>query len=102
MSNVIVSFHWRGETKDLEERYNRVLDKVVEVSPARPLIHLAVRCDDGFRVYDVWTDRDVARAMFDNPAFRERLAEAGLAEANITVEEVHRIGWPNAASPMYR
>lgn len=102
MSNVIVAFHWVGDPADLEERYNRVLGEVVEISPARPLIHVAVRSQDGFKVYDVWTDEGIARRMFENPAFQEKLTEFGLGNAEITLESVHRIGWPSADSPMYR
>lgn len=98
----LVSFHWAGDTADLQERYDRVLEHVVAVSPTRPLVHLAVPADDGFRVHDLWTNEDVARRMLDNPEFRAKLEEFGLDHATIDVVSVHRMGWPMSTSPMYR
>ena len=99
---VLVTYYWRGDTADLERRYDDVLHHVVDVSPAHPLVHLAVPVEDGFRVYDVWTDEEVARRMFENPDFKQKLEEFGLADAEMETLSVHRMGWPISERPMYR
>lgn len=98
----MATFTWTGDTSELRGRYDRVLEHVVEVSPARPLVHLASDIDTGFRVIDVWDNEQVCRAMVDNPAFKETLAEYGLGEVDITIAPVHNLGWPVSAMPMYR
>ncbi|MDO5499926.1 MAG: hypothetical protein Q4F67_09630 [Propionibacteriaceae bacterium] len=100
--HTLVTFHWVGDTAELQERYNGVLEHVVEVSPARPLVHIAVPADDGFKVYDLWTDAEIAHQMVDNPAFNLKLADFGLGDPRIEFTTVHRMGWPVSASPMYR
>ena len=47
----------------------------VDISAARPLVHLAYSVDDGFQVVDVWSNEDMCRKMVDNPRFRELLGE---------------------------
>lgn len=98
----LVTFHWPGDSADMQARYDRVLEQVVAVSSARPMVHLAVPVDDGFRVYDLWSNEEIARRMLDNPDFQARLAEVGLDHGTITVTPVHRMGWPVSVSPMYR
>lgn len=99
---VLVTFHWKGDTAELQERYDQVLSHVVEVSPARPLVHLAAPTADGFQVFDLWTDEKIARRMVENPEFNLKLRDFGLGEAEVEFTSVHRMGWPQSASPMYR
>ena len=75
--NVLAIFHWSGESEELRERYDRTLDHVVDVSPARLVVHLVYPVDDGFQVVDVWSDDDICRKMVDNPRFRELLRSRG-------------------------
>ncbi|WP_432557899.1 hypothetical protein [Granulicoccus sp. GXG6511] len=98
----LVTFHWKGDSAELQERYNQVLSHVVDVSPARPLVHLAAPVADGFKVFDVWTNEDIARKMVENPAFNLKLQDFGLGEVDIEFTKVHRMGWPISESPMYR
>lgn len=98
----MVLFHWAGDSAEMQEHYDGVLEHVVNVSPARPLVHLASQVHDGFQVIDVWTNEQVARNMVENPAFREKLQDYGLAHATIEYVNVHNMGWPISASPMYR
>ncbi|HHV21884.1 MAG TPA: hypothetical protein GXZ30_10185 [Propionibacterium sp.] len=98
----MVTFHWKGDTEELQERYNKVLSHVVDVSPARPIVHLAAPVADGFKVYDVWTSEQVARNMVENPAFQQKLKDFGLGEVELQFTTVHRMGWPISESPMYR
>lgn len=99
---VLVTFHWKGDTAQLRERYNQVLQHVVDVSPARPLVHLAAPAEDGFKVFDVWTSEEIARRMVDNPEFNLKLQDFDLGEPEVEYSPVHRMGWPTSASPMYR
>lgn len=99
---VLVTFHWKGDTAELQERYNQVLQHVVDVSPARPLVHLAAPAEDGFRVFDVWTNDELAHRMVENPDFNLKLKDFGLGEPEIEFSSVHRMGWPASESPMYR
>lgn len=100
--HTLVTFHWIGDSAELQQRYNEVLDHVVEVSPARPLVHIAVPVADGFKVFDLWTDAEIAHKMVDNPAFNLKLEQFGLGDANVEFATVYRLGWPISASPMYR
>jgi hypothetical protein len=99
---ILAMFHWIGDSEELRQRYDDVLDEVVAVSPARPMVHLAAPVADGFRVWDLWNNEDIARRMVENPAFRQKLEEFGLGDARIHFVPVHRMGWPMSASPMYR
>ena len=85
---------FRGDTADLAARYEASLGDVIEMSTARPLIHLAVPREYGLMVCDVWTDEDVLRQFSDNPRFAEILAEHGMPEPQLRVFPVHRMGWP--------
>ena len=100
--NVLAIYHWQGDSKELRQRYDTILHHVVDLSPARPLVHLAYPVDDGFQVVDVWTDENICRAMVDNPRFRELLKEHGLGHAHIDIRPVHGLGWPISETPMYR
>lgn len=98
----LVMFHWLGDSEELRQRYDDVLNHVVDVSPARPVVHLAAPVADGFRVWDLWSNEQIAHQMVENPAFREKLEEFGLGDAHIHFVDVHRMGWPMSESPMYR
>jgi hypothetical protein len=54
VSSVMAVFDFHGESSDLAARYDAAIHQVVAVSPARPLVHLAVPREYGFMVVDVW------------------------------------------------
>src|SRR6266853_512446 len=74
---VMAVFDFHGDSDDLADRYNKVLGKVVAISPGRPIIHLAVPREYGFMVVDVWDTEDAFRVFEQNPDFRRVMAEAG-------------------------
>ena len=57
--NVLAIFHWPGDSEEMRQRYDAVLHHVVDISAARPLVHLAYSVDDGFQVVDVWSNEDM-------------------------------------------
>jgi quinol monooxygenase YgiN len=102
MSYVMAVFDFKGDTADLEARYDALIDEVVAMSPARPIIHLAVPREYGLMVADVWTDEAALRAFANNPRFQEILRRHEMPEERLRVFPVHRLGWPVSAQPMYR
>ena len=102
---MLAIYHWQGVSEELRQRYDAILHHVVDLSPARPLVHLAYSVDDGFQVVDVWTDENICRAMVDNPGFRELLEEHGLGHADIAIRPVQGArlaGFPIADVPLNR
>lgn len=103
MSERMMAYYtWPGNVEQRRIDYNRVLEHVVAVSPARPVIHLAWATPDAFHVVDVWDNEQILHSMVDNPKFREKLDEHGLGDADIDIVPLHNLGWPISASPMYR
>jgi quinol monooxygenase YgiN len=102
MSYVMAVLDFEGDSADLEARYDALIDEVVAMSSARPIIHLAVPREYGLMVVDVWTDEAAMRAFDSNPRFREILRRHGMPEQRLRVFPVHRLGWPVSAQPMYR
>lgn len=98
----MIRYHWAGDVDEMERNYDEVLDKVVAIQPARPLVHLAFRVEDGFTVIDIWTNEDVASTLHDNPDFRAALDQHGLSHADVTRSTLHRLGWPISEVPAYR
>lgn len=98
----LIRYHWAGDPAQMQQNYDAVLEKVVAIQPARPLVHLAFHVDDGFVVVDVWNDKKVADTLHDNPDFQRVLAEHGLGEAQVTRQQLHRLGWPVSEVPAYR
>lgn len=99
---VMAVFDFHGDSDDLAERYNQVLDQVVAISSGRPIIHLAVPREYGFMVVDVWDTEAAFRVFEQNPDFRRVLAQAGLPEPRIRLYPVHNLGWPVDVMPLYR
>jgi hypothetical protein len=102
MSSVMAVFDFHGDSQELAARYDDVIHKVVAVSSARPLVHLAVPREYGFMVVDVWTSEEVLRAFDANDEIRRVLREAGMPEYKLRVYPVHNLGWPVEATPLYR
>ncbi|MDG5486700.1 hypothetical protein [Mycolicibacterium gadium] len=102
MSNVMAVFDFKGDTRDLETRYDALINEVVAMSPARPIIHLAVPREYGLMVVDVWTSEEALFTFTNNPRFQEILREHEMPEGRLRVFPVHRLGWPVSAQPMYR
>lgn len=102
MGTVLAALDFHGDTEALKECYDKVIHRVVEISPARPIIHLAVPRDYGLMVCDVWDSEEVFRTFQQNPEFRRALSECGLPEPTVRVFEVHSLGWPVSAMPLYR
>ncbi|MBS4730325.1 hypothetical protein MSM1_19020 [Mycobacterium sp. SM1] len=102
MGTVLAALDFRGDTDQLKACYDKALLRIVEISPARPLIHLAVPRDYGLMVCDVWDSEDALRAFRQNAQIREAIAASGLPEPTYRVFEIHNLGWPISATPMYR
>jgi hypothetical protein len=102
MGTVMAVFDFHGDTADLTARYDKLLDRVVEVSPARPVIHLAVPREYGLMVCDVWDDEGVLRTFVDNPEFHRVLEEFGMPDPQLRIFPVHNLGWPFPELPLYR
>jgi hypothetical protein len=60
--SVIALFEFHGTTEDMAAGYD-VLHKVVAVSSARPVIHLAVPTEYGLMVIDVWNSKEAFTAF---------------------------------------
>ena len=102
MSTVLAIFEFLGDAEDLQERYDELLLRVVEISSARPVIHLAVPVDSGLNVYDVWASESAFRTFSANPDFLQVLETFGMADPKVTVLPVHNVGWPVSGVPLYR
>lgn len=102
MTTVLAALDFHGDTKALKECYDRAIRRVVEISSARPIIHLAVPRDYGLMVCDVWDSEDALRTFEQNTEIAEAIAASGLPEPTRRVFEVHNLGWPISATPLYR
>jgi hypothetical protein len=102
MNNVLAIFEFPGDSEDLRRRYDKLLSRVVEVSSARPIIHLAVPVTSGLNIYDVWDSEEVFRSFSENPEFIQVLESFGMSNPKITVYPVHGLEWPVSAIPLYR
>jgi len=102
MSSVMAVFDFHGDSSDLAARYDDAIHRVVAVSSARPVVHLAVPREYGFMVVDVWNSEEAFRSFERNEDFRAVLADAGLPEPAIRLYPVHNLGWPVEALPLYR
>ena len=102
MGSVVAVFDFHGDSDDLAARYDQAVRKVVAVSSARPVVHLAVPREYGFMVVDVWSSEEALTAFQQNEEFRQVLAEAGLPEPKLRVYPLHSLGWPVDATPTYR
>ncbi|MEB3022116.1 hypothetical protein [[Mycobacterium] crassicus] len=102
MGTVMAALDFHGDTKTLKECYDKALRHIVDISPARPVIHLAVPRDYGLMVCDVWDSEDAMRAFEHNPEIAKAIAASGLPEPTRRVFEVHNLGWPISAMPLYR
>jgi hypothetical protein len=102
MNNVLAIFEFPGDSEDLRRRYDKLLYRVVEVSSARPIIHLAVPVPSGLNIYDVWDSEEVFRSFSENPEFIQVLESFGMSNPKITVYPVHGLEWPVSAIPLYR
>ncbi len=90
---VLAIFTVEGDTKELQERYDRAMPRIVEVSPGKPLAHVCTTFDGGLRIYDVWESADQLNDFAQNPRFGEAITEAGLPEPKVDVVRVHRFNW---------
>ncbi|GEL18838.1 hypothetical protein [Pseudonocardia asaccharolytica] len=102
MSSVMAVFDFHGESEQLAAQYDAAIRKVVAVSSARPVVHLAVPREYGFMVVDVWSSEETLRAFEQSEDFRRVLREAGLPEPRVRVYPLHNLGWPVDAMPLYR
>ena len=102
MSSVLAVFEFPGEPEELRQRYDKLLLRVVEISSARPIIHLAVPVESGLNVYDVWDSEAAFRSFSENPDFLAVLESFAMANPTVTVLPVHNVGWPVSGMPLYR
>jgi hypothetical protein len=102
VSSVMAVFDFHGDSEELAAQYDVAIHKVVAVSSARPVVHLAVPREYGFMVVDVWNSEDALRSFEQNEEFRAALRDAGLPEPSLRVYPLHVLGWPVEAMPLYR
>lgn len=96
----VLDFH--GDTNALKACYDKVLQRIVDISPARPVVHLAVPREYGLMVCDVWDSEDAMRRFQENADIAEAIKESGLPEPKYRVFEIHNLGWPVSVMPLYR
>lgn len=101
-SSFMIHFHWAGDPAAMQANYDAVLEKVVALQPARPLVHLAFHVEDGFDVIDIWNEEKIGRGLFDNADFQALLTQHGLGDAVVKTQTLYRLGWPVSAVPAYR
>lgn len=94
MASVIATYTWSGDPADIQSKYDAVLPGVVKAVAKRPDIHVAAQTADGFRVVDVWDSQADCSAMLDSAAVKTLFADNGLADVDVEVRPVHRLGWP--------
>jgi hypothetical protein len=102
MTSVMAVFEFHGDPEELATRYDDAIHKVVAVSSARPIIHLAVPREYGFMVVDVWSSQKALEVFEQNEDFRQALQDSGLPQPKLRIYPVHSLGWPVDAMPMYR
>lgn len=102
MGRVPAAFDFRGDSDVLLACYDKAILRVTRVSSARPMIHPAVPRDYGLVVCDVGETDEAPRSLEQNPQFRTAVAERGLSEPTQRVFDIHSLGWPVSALPMYR
>jgi hypothetical protein len=102
MGTVMAVLDFHGDTEALKACYDKALHRVVDISPARPVIHLAVPRDYGLMVCDVWDSEDALRRFQENPEIAEAIRASGLPEPTYRIFEIHNLGWPVSVMPMYR
>ena len=48
-----LSFTVKGDSDGLQERYDAALPRIIEVTPGKPLSHIAIPSDEGIKIFDV-------------------------------------------------
>lgn len=102
MGTVLAVLDFTGDTEDLKSKYEEALRQVVAISPARPVIHLAVPRDYGLMVCDVWDSEEALQRFRDNAEIAEAIRASGMPDPKYRIFELHNVGWPVSAMPMYR
>lgn len=102
MGTVLAVLDFDGDTESLRASYEEALRRVVAISSARPVIHLAVPRDYGLMVCDVWDSEDALQRFRENPEIAEAIRSSGMPDPKYRVFEIHNVGWPVSAMPMYR
>jgi hypothetical protein len=90
---VLATITVKGDTEELLERLDAAMPRIMEASPGKPLSHVAIPTDDGFKVFDVWESEEALGDFAQNPGFHQILQEAGLPEPEVEVAPVHRFNW---------
>jgi len=102
MATILTVLDFHGDAHQLKACYDKALLKVAEISSARPMIHFATPRDYGLMVCDVW-ESEIALATFRrNREIEKVLTASGLPEPKYRTFEIHNLGWPISAMPMYR
>ncbi len=90
---VLATFTVKGDTEELLERYDAAMPRIIEVSPGKPLSHVATPTDGGIKIFDVWESEKELNDLAQNPRFYQVLQETGLPEPEVEVAPVHRFNW---------
>lgn len=90
---VLATFTVKGDTEKLLGRLDAAMPRIVEISPGKPLSHVAVPSDEGIKIFDVWESERVLGDFAQNPDFHRILQEVGMPEPEVEVTPVHRFNW---------
>src|SRR5215212_5874733 len=90
---VLATFDVKGDTDELLERYDAALPRIIDVSPAKPLSHIAIPSDEGIKIFEVWESEEMLGDFAQNPRFHQVLQETGLPEPEVEVTPAHRFNW---------
>lgn len=102
MGTVLAVLDFHGDAETLRPAYDKALERMVQISPARPIIHLAIPRDYGLMVCDVWDSEEALKRFRENPDVLEAIRSSGMPEPQYRIFDIHNVGWPVSAMPMYR
>ncbi len=90
---VLATFTVKGDTEELLGRLDAAMPRIVEVSPGKPLSHVAVPSAEGIKIFDVWESEKMLGDFAQSPDFHQILQEVGMPEPEVEVTPVHRFNW---------
>lgn len=102
MTTVLTVLDFHGDSQELKASYDKAVLRIADISPARPMIHFAAPREYGLMVCDVWDSEEGLKTFQQNPQIAKVIAESGLPEPKYRTFEIHNLGWPVSALPMYR
>lgn len=99
---VLAALDFPGNAEELKSCYDEALRRMVDISPARPVLHIAVPRDYGLMICDVWDSEEALQKFRENPDVIEAIRVSGLPDPTYRIFDIHNVGWPVSISPMYR